>query len=94
MSAVSETPSLSIALVALAKGSPSWARLGETEEQCEKRYGKASLPENLIGNFGWDAKTLTLKEEKMLEYAKDGTTIYPAADVEPHPLEPSMENSL
>ena len=23
-----------------------------------------------------------------------GTTIYPAADVEPHPLEPSMENSL
>ena len=53
---IRNTLSLSIALVALAKGSPSWARLGETEEQCEKRYGKASLPENLIGNFGWDAK--------------------------------------
>jgi len=24
--------------------------------ECEERYGKASLPENLIGNFGWDAK--------------------------------------
>jgi hypothetical protein len=36
----------------------------------------------------------TLKEDKVLQYAKDGTTTYLAADVEPHPLEPSMENSL
>ena len=88
------TLSLSIALVALAEGSPSWARLGETEEQCEKRYRKPSLSEDLISNFGWDAKTLTLKKDKVLQYAKDGTTIYAAADVEPRPLEPSMENSL
>ena len=34
---------LSVAAVVLAMGSPTWARLGETEEQCEKRYGKPSV---------------------------------------------------
>ena len=67
---------LSVALVILATNSPGWARLGETEEQCEKRYGKASVPEDLISNFGWDAKTPTLKEDKVLQYTKDGMTIY------------------
>jgi hypothetical protein len=34
---------LSVALAGLAAASPAWARLGETEEQCEKRYGKPSV---------------------------------------------------
>jgi hypothetical protein len=67
---------LFVAVVVLATASPAWARLGETEEQCEKRYGKASVPEGLISNFGRDAKTPTLKEDKVLQYRRDGMTIY------------------
>ena len=66
----------SVAVVILAACSPTWARLGDTEEQCEKRYGNASVPEDLISNFGWHAKATTLKEDKVLQYTKDGMTIY------------------
>jgi hypothetical protein len=67
---------LALCVVVLAAASPAWARLGETEEQCEKRYGKASVPEGLISNYGLGAKTPTLKEDKLLQYTKDGMTIY------------------
>jgi hypothetical protein len=67
---------LSVAAVVFSTASPAWARLGETEEQCGKRYGGASVPEGLISNFGRDAKTPTLKEDKVLQYTKDGMTIY------------------
>lgn len=67
---------LSVAVVVLAACLPAWARLGETEEQCEKRYGEPSVPKDLFSNFGWGAKTPVLKKEKVLQYKKDSMTIY------------------
>jgi hypothetical protein len=70
---------LSVAAIVVATGSPTWARLGETEEQCEHRYGKPLAPKRTehkdLALLKIDAAEPVLKEEKFLSYKKDGTFI-------------------
>ena len=52
----------------------SWARLGETEEQCEKRYGKPSAPGDLISVRHFEVEP-SQDTDKTLRYSKDGVRV-------------------
>jgi hypothetical protein len=69
---------LSVAFVAFATISTAWARLGETEQECEKRYGKPSTPdpEGYVVGLGRDDETPQLEPEKRLQYSKNGVLLF------------------
>jgi hypothetical protein len=52
------------------------ARIGETEKECADRYGAPSVPKDLIEVKDLDGIEPTVREDKVLEYHKDGATIY------------------
>jgi hypothetical protein len=70
--------SLLIASVLFAASTTAWARLGETEEECERRYGKASTPDpdGYVVGLGRDDESPQLEPEKRLQYSKNGVSLY------------------
>lgn len=52
--------------------------MGETEEECETRYGKASTldPDRYVVGLGRDDEAPQLEPEKSLKYSKKGVSLY------------------